>query len=97
MSQNHSQNRKSSPFTVISGTKGKQDKVLLFHGHKIRFVELGEAVSFLYKNEERIYPRHKGYMGGELLRRFLNECMIRGKVSQELLKKYRLGWETKRR
>lgn len=97
MAQNlPSDNEDLSPsFSTMKGKKSEEDKVLLYHGFKIRFVELGEAAAFLYQNEERLYPRSKGFKGGEMLRQFLNECMHRGKLSDDILKKYGLNHSMK--
>ena len=83
---------RTGSFSVSNGNRGFSDKILFYRGTPITIAELGEAVAFLYRNEERIYPKNRGFKGGEMLRNFLNECMTRGRLTPDLLKKYGLGY-----
>ena len=42
-----------------------------------------------YNNEENIYPRPR-FMGGEYFANFIRECLSTGKVTKEILTKYKL-------
>ena len=77
-------------FKLEYGKKNKygQDIVLFLNGFKITMMELGIAVGFLYRNEDRIYPPSKGFEGGARFKKFINDCMDRGFPTKELRQKY---------
>lgn len=60
MAQNNaSKDRKRPSLSIEKGHREWNDRVLLYHGFKITLVELGEAVNFLYNNEERVFHEAK--------------------------------------
>lgn len=80
----------SDEFYIVNGRKGPKDFILFFRDHPIKFLELAQAVAFLHENEERIWPKDKGFKGGDYLRKLLNECMDRGSVTLDMLDRYHL-------
>ena len=42
-----------------------------------------------YQNEENIYPKPR-FRGGEYFADFIRECLVTGKVTKEILTKYKL-------
>ena len=71
------------------GKKHEKDKIVLVNGHQISFKELAEIMIVFYNNEENIYPRPR-FMGGEYFANFIRECLSTGKVTREILSKYKL-------
>ena len=74
------------------GKKNKygSDIILFLNGFKVSMVELGIAVGFIYRNEERIYPPSQGFEGGKRFKRFINDCMDIGFPTKELRRKFLL-------
>ncbi len=75
--------------TYKKGTKGDDDWIIEAWGRPITFAELAQLFIELYKNENRIYPPPR-YKGGDMLLEFLHECLLAGKVSWDILRKYKL-------
>ena len=71
------------------GKKNENVKIVLVNGHQITFKELAEIMIVFYNNEENIYPRPR-FMGGEYFANFIRECLSTGKVTKEILTKYKL-------
>ena len=71
------------------GKKHEKDKIVLVNGHQITFKELAEIMIVFYNNEENIYTRPR-FMGGEYFANFIRECLSTGKVTKEILTKYKL-------
>jgi len=53
--------------------------------------EVGLIAVSLYNNEEEIYPKSEGFRGGGMLRDFLNDCIVAGTVSEEIMQYYQLN------
>tara|TARA_R110002020_G_scaffold237450_1_gene449796 strand:+ start:904 stop:1401 length:498 start_codon:yes stop_codon:yes gene_type:complete len=75
--------------TYKKGNKGNDDYIIEAWGRPVTFAEVAQLIIELYKNEDRIYPPPR-YKGGAMLLEFLHECLIEGKVSWRILKKYKL-------
>jgi len=75
--------------TYKKGSKGDDDYIIEAWGRPVTFAEVAQLILELYKNEDRIYPPPR-YKGGAMLLEFLHECIIEGKVSWKILKKYKL-------
>ena len=74
---------------LAQGKKHEQDRVVFVNGHQITFEELAWVLVTFCKNEEVIYPKPH-FQGADYLKRFLNECMDKLDVSQEIMDKYKL-------
>lgn len=73
--------------TFVKGKKSSDDKIFFYNDKTISFRELGELYVELCKNEDVNYPCGKG---GDYLEEFLKEVKEKGKVTDEIAKKYRL-------
>ena len=60
----------------------------------LTYKELAKICVIFCENEDNIYPPPQ-FKGGEMLREFLNECMINRTVDKDILKKYKLNEEKK--
>lgn len=56
----------------------------------IQLHQFCKIVFHLYKNEERLYPRHLGKQGGNYLISFLWDVLEAKEITNEILKQYRL-------
>lgn len=81
--------RKKHMITYTQGKKHKKDKIVFINGHQITYKELAEIMITFYQNEENIYPRPR-FKGGEYFADFIRECLSEGKVTKEILVKYKL-------
>jgi len=79
-------------YTTKPGKKHEKDLIVQIwgKGQLITFKELAEICVILCKNEDNIYPPPA--KGGLYLKDFLNECIDKREVTEDLLKKYKL-WE----
>lgn len=75
--------------TYTQGKKHKKDKIVFVNGHQITYKELAEIMVTFYQNEENIYPRPR-FKGGEYFADFIRDCLSEGKVTKEILVKYKL-------
>mgnify|MGYP001162508199 FL=1 len=75
--------------TYKKGTKGDDDWIIEAWGRPVTFAEVAQLIIELYKNEDRIYPPPR-YKGGAMLLEFLHECLLKGKVTWDILRKYKL-------
>ena len=57
------------------GKKHPKDKVIFVNNHQMTYKELAKICIIFCENEDNIYPPPQ-FKGGEMLREFLNECMI---------------------
>ena len=71
------------------GKKHEKDKIVLVNGHQITYKELAERCITFYQNENNIYPPPR-FLGGEYFANFIRECLSTGKVTKEILTKYKL-------
>ena len=71
------------------GRKSPNDKIVLVNGHQITLKEVAQIVIQLCKNEDEIYPQPK-FKGRRMLQDFLNECIDKLEITQELLNKFKL-------
>jgi hypothetical protein len=76
--------------TYKEGTKGPGDRKVYWNDIPVVFTDIAEIVNVLCKNEDIIYPKEKGYRGGQMLIDFLQEAYDNG-LTDELKKRYRLG------
>ncbi len=69
-------------FTYQAGTKNQfgEDKVSIFNGVKVSFEDLARLMKELIENEERIYPKDKGFRGGDMLKEYLQEVLDTGQM-----------------
>jgi len=74
---------------VKRGNKHREDKIVFVNNHQMTYEELAKICVIFCTNEDNIYPPPQ-YKGGEMLREFLNECMINRTVTKDILKKYNL-------
>ena len=74
---------------VKRGNKHPKDKIVFVNNHQITYEELAKICVIFCTNEDNIYPPPQ-FKGGEMLREFLNECMINRTVNEDTLKKYNL-------
>ena len=73
------------------GNKHPLDKKIFWNDIQVKMDDIGKIVCQLCKNEDNIYPRDKGYRGGQMLIDFLQEVYHEGEVTDGLLRKYKLG------
>jgi hypothetical protein len=79
-----------SNITFIKGNKHPKDKIILYKGHPITFMDWIQLGIEFYKNENNIYdkPWHKG---GEMIK----ECMLKGwkhlEITKEMIREYKLN------
>lgn len=74
--------RSGLKFRVRRGRKGPQDQVLEWHTphgwQLIRLDDVAFIVEFLYRNEDRLYPRANGFQGGEKFLKYLTQAAREG-------------------
>ena len=75
---------------VRRGSKHPDDKIVLINDHQLTFKELAKICVIFYNNEDNIYPPPQ-FKGGEMLREFLNECMDKHTVNDNIINKYQLN------
>ena len=54
------------------------------------YVELGVWVAWMAANEERMYPREKGFLGKDMFRNYLNDVIDAGFITESIKNKYHL-------
>lgn len=74
----------------LDGSKGAGDKRILWNGNQVTFLDIATITLQLCKNEDIIYPKPK-FRGGQMLLDFLQEVYDNGKISDDVMRKYRLG------
>ncbi len=72
------------------GNKHPLDKKVFWNDIQVKMDDIGRIVCQLCKNEDNIYPKPR-FRGGQMLIDFLQEVYNKGDVTDELLKKYKLG------
>lgn len=75
------------------GKKGKGDWILrlnLNKGTAPTYLELGFWISLLAANEDRMYPRSKGFRGKNYLKDYLCDVIDAGMITPAIKKKYKL-------
>ena len=75
--------------SVKRGNKHPKDKIVFINDHQITYKELAKICVIFCENEDNIYPPPQ-FKGGEMLREFLNECMINRTVDENMLIKFQL-------
>jgi len=66
------------------------NKLLDIFFHTKTEEDMAQIAVALYNNEEIIKPQKQGMRGGEYFRDFLNECLFRQEVTDEILDEYKL-------
>ena len=69
------------------GKKHPKDKVIFVNNHQMTYKELAKICIIFCENEDNIYPPPQ-FKGGEMLREFLNECMINRTVDNNISVSY---------
>ena len=82
----------SPAFDIAKGKYGPDDEVLFFNGKRPSILEIAQTIVHFIRNDERIYPRSKGFQGGDMLRKFLIEVLLKGKITFEMLRRYHLRY-----
>lgn len=82
---------------IVPGAKAAGDLILEVDSagawRRVKFASVGLIVEFLYRNEDLLYPRAGGNLGGEKVFRFLREAI---KVGHEQAAR-NLDWEKRNR
>ena len=73
---------------AIRGNKHEKDVIILVNGHQITYKELAKICVAFAKNEDYIYPPPA--KGGQYFIDFLNECLEKREVTEEIIKEYKL-------
>lgn len=76
--------------TAQKGRKHPRDIIYNINGHLITYRELATICVQICKNEDNIYPKEKGFKGGDMFRDFMVDCMDKRDVPTEVLKEYKL-------
>jgi len=64
------------------GKKAEEDSIILIKTdgwHSLNFLELLELLEVFFKNEDKIYPKEKGFKGREMLFEAIKEVKNGGK------------------
>ena len=72
------------------GIKCEGDRLVIWNGVQVTFIEVAEIVQALCENEDLLYPPPK-YKGGQMLLDFLNDVYMNKGVDDKILQRYRLG------
>jgi hypothetical protein len=75
--------------TLLKGSKGPGDYVLLYNGYKWTYEDLLRLILFSFNNEDRIYPREKGFKGASMLHSAICE-LYRTRDLKHVLRKFQL-------
>lgn len=68
----------------------EDDIIVMYNGLPISFKEIGEILLLLWGNEDNHYPKSEGFDGSEMSLNFIKELFETRKLTDELLRKYRL-------
>jgi Predicted sugar phosphatases of the HAD superfamily len=75
--------------TLLKGDKGPGDYVLLYQGYKWTYEDLFRLLLFAFNNEDRIYPRERGFRGATMLHDAICE-LFRTRDLTHVLRKFQL-------
>ncbi len=95
MTMNTSENDEvplSPNFDVEPGNYGPDDEKLFFNGRMPTILEIAQAIVQFLKNDERNYPKSRGFQGGDMLRKFILEVLFQGKITFDMLRRYHLRY-----
>ena len=82
----------SPSFDTAPGNYGPDDVRLYFNGKMPSILEIAQAIVHFLRNDERNYPRSKGFQGGDMLRKFILEVLFQGKITYDMLRRYHLKY-----
>ena len=74
-------------FKIIEGRKNEKDKILLYNGKPVTFVDVAIMCRFFIENEEAVYPPPR-YKGGQMFIDYIKEVLDTRKIPNN--KKYQL-------
>ncbi len=95
MTMNTSENDEvplSPNFDVEPGNYGPDDEKLFFNGRMPTILEIAQAIVHFLKNDERNYPKSRGFQGADMLRKFILEVLFQGKITFDMLRRYHLRY-----
>ena len=82
----------SSSFDIAPGNYGPDDERLFFNGRMPTILEIAQVIVHFLKNDERNYPKSRGFQGGDMLRKFILEVLFQGKITFDMLRRYHLRY-----
>ena len=69
-------------FEYIQGRKSREDKIMLFNGLPVKFIDVAKMCIFFMNNEDKLYPPSKGCKGAEMFKQYIYETLKTRKIPQ---------------
>lgn len=75
--------------STTNGTKGPNDKIILYNDKPITIKEVAEVLLMLWNNEDGLYPPPR-FKGAKMSVDFLMEVYEKREITEDMLRKYKL-------